>query len=211
MNPQPSVLETAALPVELHPYSGWPGGARTRDILLNRQALCRLSYRPIWCLRTDLNRRSAGLQPAALPSELPRQMVGRERLELPEGFPDGFTVRAATSYGIPAHIGAAERTRTSNPVSRAPAFQAGRLPLAYGCVCAAGKPVAKRTACDSSFGDRGGTRTHNPLRSTDFRDRLATITALCHGEEGETRTPKPHQGARRISNPLPYHWAHLSV
>lgn len=196
MNPQPSVLETAALPVELHPYGGWPGGARTRDILLNRQALCRLSYRPIWCLRTDLNRRSAGLQPAALPSELPRQMVGRAGFE-PAVYPTSQIYSLLPSpIWIPTHIGAAERTRTSNPVSRAPAFQAGRLPLAYGCVCAAGKPVARGTTCDSSFGDRGGTRTHNPQRSTDFRDRLATITALCHGEEGETRTPKPPSGGQ---------------
>lgn len=29
----------------------------------------------MWCLRTESNRRSAGLQPAALPAELPRRGV----------------------------------------------------------------------------------------------------------------------------------------
>lgn len=173
MNPQPSVLETAALPVELHPYNGWPGGARTRDILLNRQALCRLSYRPIWWAGRDLNSQRVSptdLQSAPLPVTGYRPMLAQPRgLEPPTRFP-------------------------GHPLSRRAVYQ-----LAYGCVCAAGKPVARGTACDSSFGDRGGTRTHNPQRSTDFRDRLAAITSLCHGEdgeEGETRTPKPPSGGQ---------------
>lgn len=43
-NPQPTVLETAILPIELLACIGADGGARTRDVLHGKQVLYQLSY-----------------------------------------------------------------------------------------------------------------------------------------------------------------------
>ena len=58
-----------------------------------------LNYEAVWCFRLDLNQQRAGLQPAALPVELPKQMAQQRGLEPPI------------------------------PLWGTPAFQAGRLPI----------------------------------------------------------------------------------
>ena len=49
--------------------------ARTRYLHLGKVALYRMSYTREWCLRPELNWRHADFQSAALPTELPRQMI----------------------------------------------------------------------------------------------------------------------------------------
>ena len=49
----------------------------SRKKILNRTAKTHryhLLFKRFWCLRTESNRRRAGLQPTALPTELPRQI-----------------------------------------------------------------------------------------------------------------------------------------
>ena len=56
--------------------------ARTRYLHLGKVALYRMSYTRKWCLRPELNWRHADFQSAALPTELPRQvLVGTTGLE----------------------------------------------------------------------------------------------------------------------------------
>ncbi len=51
-NPQPSVLETDALPIELHPYIGEDsgGGIRTPDLQVMSLASCLCSTPQCWLL-----------------------------------------------------------------------------------------------------------------------------------------------------------------
>ena len=91
-NSQPSVLETAALPIELLPYiDGFSKSAAlhlcqtegSNRFILPNSPVRRLGFATpgarrgatlFWCRRLDSNQCSAGLQPAALPTELPRQI-----------------------------------------------------------------------------------------------------------------------------------------
>lgn len=66
-NTQPTVLETAALPVELHPYIGTPNGNRTRTSGLKGRRLKPFVHGSIWLRRLDSNQRFGGSEPPALP------------------------------------------------------------------------------------------------------------------------------------------------
>ena len=52
---------------------------RTHNLLITNQLLCQLSYTGIlWCLGAELNHRQADFQSAALPTELPRQIMATQ-------------------------------------------------------------------------------------------------------------------------------------
>ena len=56
---------------------------RTHNLLITNQLLCQLSYTgrctPLrWCLGAELNHRQADFQSAALPTELPRQVMATQ-------------------------------------------------------------------------------------------------------------------------------------
>lgn len=63
------------------------------------------------------------------------------------------------------------------------------------------------------FGGRSGIRTHRPcFRSSVFGTDWLPLPHPAVWRRGRESNPQaPFTGTRRISNPLPYHWAHLSI
>ena len=100
--------------------------ARTRYLDLGKVALYQMSYTRRWCLRPELNWRHADFQSAALPTELPRHLVGksqanglalslatRNRLELSTSSVTGWR---ANRLHHRAKYGGKYRARTCDPL-----------------------------------------------------------------------------------------------
>ena len=197
------LFRPALRPLKLPSQIGVPGRGRTCGLSIISRTLYQLSYENIY-VEAD-NRLLLSWRHGVFPR--------------PGGFPP--------LYSVGLH-GAAERTRTSKPkgLSGHPLSKRADCQLSHCCRLPGrtiftlfhhcrphrepGYPGA-RYGC--SYGDRGGTRTHRPyFRPSVFGTEWLPLPHPAVWRRGRDLNPQaPFTGARRISNPLPYHWAHLST
>lgn len=96
LNPRPADYKSAALPTELHQHNGNTDWDRASTIRREKPALYHIRPQHRGA-PSETRTHIAGLK-GRLPAPVRRweHMVGRAGVEPAEGFPDGFTVRAAS-------------------------------------------------------------------------------------------------------------------
>ena len=135
--------------------NGKGGAIRTPIVRFWRPLFCQLNYAPMWCPRVVSSYRHAGLQPAALPSELLGHMCGKSREAKLQGDPAEHDILRTLGTALSRFtlLGICLRTILANVLER-------HLNLRKHCDCLLIKLVRLPLRFSTSPGGRSSSGFH---------------------------------------------------